>query len=147
MVIRRYPSSDLISVVCSYFNGRKTKRRETVQAKLLTFFDLFKTFFDPLWVKGSFSSRPTVHFSDSHSFSLRHYPPICQPAKGVYLLTIQYIFDRPFPPLTRVRLLSVGKASIIDCVRLFYSSSIGNTEIADHFPQCLKCSARPIGYW
>ena len=34
MVIRRYPPSDLISVVRFYFDGTKTKKRASVQAKL-----------------------------------------------------------------------------------------------------------------
>ena len=35
MVIRGHPPSDLISVVSSYFDGRKTKKRANVPAKLL----------------------------------------------------------------------------------------------------------------
>ena len=35
MVIRRYPPSDLISVVWFYFDGIKAKKRASVQAKLL----------------------------------------------------------------------------------------------------------------
>ena len=30
--------------------------------------------------------RLAVHFSDNHSFNLKHYPPIYQPPEGVYLL-------------------------------------------------------------
>ena len=74
MVIRRYPSSDLISIVWFYFDGRKTKRRETVQAKLLigqgkhlkTSHRNFKGWLTILlWINGIFASRPTVQFSDS----------------------------------------------------------------------------------
>ena len=35
MVIRGSPPSDLISVVCFYFDGRKTKKQANVRAKLL----------------------------------------------------------------------------------------------------------------